>query len=81
MFSTVQLSDVLPSPYLTGWSKASLSVDVSEENDGSSSSEDPMNSDPEDDVGKKLVRQKLPRVFFSYILKLANLYRQQHTWL
>lgn len=40
----------------TGWSKASLSVDASEENDGYSSGEDPMNSDPEDDVGKKLVR-------------------------
>lgn len=39
----------------TGWNKASLSVDASEENDGYSSSEDPMNSDPEDDVGKKLV--------------------------
>lgn len=38
-----------------GWNKASLSVDASEENDGYSSGEDPMNSDPEDEVGKKLV--------------------------
>ncbi|XP_029371521.1 guanine nucleotide exchange factor DBS isoform X2 [Echeneis naucrates] len=41
-----------------GWSKASLSVDASEENDGYSSGEDPMNSDPEDDVGKKLAPGK-----------------------
>uniref|UniRef100_A0A672Q2S8 MCF.2 cell line derived transforming sequence like n=1 Tax=Sinocyclocheilus grahami TaxID=75366 RepID=A0A672Q2S8_SINGR len=34
--------------------KASLSVDASEENDGYSSAEDPMNSDPEDEGGKKL---------------------------
>uniref|UniRef100_A0A665U0P0 Guanine nucleotide exchange factor DBS-like n=2 Tax=Echeneis naucrates TaxID=173247 RepID=A0A665U0P0_ECHNA len=40
------------------WSKASLSVDASEENDGYSSGEDPMNSDPEDDVGKKLAPGK-----------------------
>lgn len=38
-----------------GFSKASLSVDASEENDGYSSAEDPMNSDPEDEGGKKLV--------------------------
>lgn len=38
-----------------GWNKASLSVDASEENDGYSSGEDPMNSDPEEEVGKKLV--------------------------
>ncbi|XP_058630512.1 guanine nucleotide exchange factor DBS isoform X9 [Onychostoma macrolepis] len=37
-----------------GFSKASLSVDASEENDGYSSAEDPMNSDPEDEGGKKL---------------------------
>lgn len=41
-----------------GWSKASLSVDASEENDGYSSGEDPMNSDPEDEVGKKLAPGK-----------------------
>lgn len=44
-----------PLPPSPGWNKASLSVDASEENDGYSSSEDPMNSDPEDDMGKKLV--------------------------
>lgn len=38
-----------------GWNKASLSVDASEENNGYSSSEDPMNSDTEDEAGKKLV--------------------------
>lgn len=41
-----------------GWNKASLSVDASEENDGYSSGEDPMNSDPEDDVGRKLAPGK-----------------------
>ncbi|XP_044200459.1 guanine nucleotide exchange factor DBS isoform X2 [Thunnus albacares] len=41
-----------------GWNKASLSVDASEENDGYSSGEDPMNSDPEDEVGKKLAPGK-----------------------
>ncbi|XP_029306446.1 guanine nucleotide exchange factor DBS isoform X8 [Cottoperca gobio] len=41
-----------------GWNKTSLSVDASEENDGYSSSEDPMNSDPEDEVGKKLAPGK-----------------------
>ncbi|XP_047186675.1 guanine nucleotide exchange factor DBS isoform X1 [Scophthalmus maximus] len=48
-----------PTPFgFKGWSKASLSVDASEENDGYSSSEDPMNSDPEDEVGKKLAPGK-----------------------
>ncbi|GLD63326.1 guanine nucleotide exchange factor DBS-like isoform X8 [Lates japonicus] len=48
-----------PTPFgFKGWSKASLSVDASEENDGYSSGEDPMNSDPEDDVGKKLAPGK-----------------------
>uniref|UniRef100_A0A672PLH1 Guanine nucleotide exchange factor DBS-like n=1 Tax=Sinocyclocheilus grahami TaxID=75366 RepID=A0A672PLH1_SINGR len=37
-----------------GFSKASLSVDASEENDGYSSAEDPMNSDPEDEGERKL---------------------------
>uniref|UniRef100_A0A3B4D5S2 Mcf.2 cell line derived transforming sequence-like a n=1 Tax=Pygocentrus nattereri TaxID=42514 RepID=A0A3B4D5S2_PYGNA len=37
----------------TGFNKASLSMDASEENDGYSSAEDPLNSDPEDE-GKKL---------------------------
>uniref|UniRef100_A0A3Q1C2R4 Mcf.2 cell line derived transforming sequence-like a n=1 Tax=Amphiprion ocellaris TaxID=80972 RepID=A0A3Q1C2R4_AMPOC len=40
------------------WNKASLSVDASEENDGYSSGEDPMNSDTEDEVGKKLAPGK-----------------------
>lgn len=45
-----------PWPVCTlGWNKASLSVDASEENNGYSSSEDPMNSDTEDEAGKKLV--------------------------
>ncbi|KAM9850920.1 guanine nucleotide exchange factor DBS [Aulostomus maculatus] len=35
-----------------GWNKANLSLDASEEHDGYSSAEDPLNSDPEDD--KKL---------------------------
>lgn len=38
-----------------GWTKTSLSLDASEENEGYSSAEDPLNSDPEDDGGKKLV--------------------------
>lgn len=42
-----------------GWNKASLSADASEENDGYSSGEEPMNSDPEDEVGKKLVSLNL----------------------
>ncbi|KAJ8003825.1 hypothetical protein DPEC_G00152420 [Dallia pectoralis] len=37
-----------------GWSKASLSVDASEEQDDYSSAEDPMNSDTEDEAGRKL---------------------------
>uniref|UniRef100_A0A8C4P0D2 Mcf.2 cell line derived transforming sequence-like a n=1 Tax=Dicentrarchus labrax TaxID=13489 RepID=A0A8C4P0D2_DICLA len=48
-----------PTPFgFKGWNKASLSVDASEENDGYSSGEDPMNSDPEDEVGKKLAPGK-----------------------
>lgn len=50
----------------TGWNKASLSVDASEENDGYSSGEDPMNSDPEDEVGKKLVSLSLKTFTFIY---------------
>ncbi|MCI4393760.1 hypothetical protein PGIGA_G00161190 [Pangasianodon gigas] len=43
-----------PTPFgFKGFSKASLSMDASEENDGYSSAEDPLNSDPEDE-GKKL---------------------------
>ncbi|XP_060944121.1 guanine nucleotide exchange factor DBS-like isoform X5 [Limanda limanda] len=37
-----------------GWNKASLSLDASEENDGYSSTEEPLNSDHEDDSSKKL---------------------------
>uniref|UniRef100_A0A7N9AU82 MCF.2 cell line derived transforming sequence like n=1 Tax=Mastacembelus armatus TaxID=205130 RepID=A0A7N9AU82_9TELE len=40
--------------FLSGWNKASLSMDASEEHDGYSSAEDPLNSDPEDDNSKKL---------------------------
>uniref|UniRef100_A0A672PKM8 Guanine nucleotide exchange factor DBS-like n=1 Tax=Sinocyclocheilus grahami TaxID=75366 RepID=A0A672PKM8_SINGR len=44
-----------PTPFgFRGFSKASLSVDASEENDGYSSAEDPMNSDPEDEGERKL---------------------------
>ncbi|XP_056287598.1 guanine nucleotide exchange factor DBS isoform X4 [Pseudoliparis swirei] len=46
-------SDPMPFGF-KGWNKASLSVDASEENDGYSSGEDPMNSDPEDEVARKL---------------------------
>uniref|UniRef100_A0A673WZC6 MCF.2 cell line derived transforming sequence like n=1 Tax=Salmo trutta TaxID=8032 RepID=A0A673WZC6_SALTR len=38
-----------------GWTKGSLSLDANEENDGYSSPEEPLNSDPEDEGGKKLV--------------------------
>ncbi|KAM4537854.1 guanine nucleotide exchange factor DBS isoform 4-T4 [Fundulus diaphanus] len=47
-----------PSPKHKGWNKASLSADASEENDGFSSGEDPMNSDIEDEVVKKLAPGK-----------------------
>ncbi|XP_037552490.1 guanine nucleotide exchange factor DBS [Nematolebias whitei] len=44
-----------PTPFgFKGWNKASLSVDASEDNDGYSSGEDPMNSDTEDEVVRKL---------------------------
>lgn len=52
------ISEVNSSPKHKGWNKASFSVDASEENDGYSSGEDPMNSDPEEDVGKKLAPGK-----------------------
>uniref|UniRef100_A0A7N8WK99 MCF.2 cell line derived transforming sequence like n=1 Tax=Mastacembelus armatus TaxID=205130 RepID=A0A7N8WK99_9TELE len=46
-----------PTPFgFKGWNKASLSMDASEEHDGYSSAEDPLNSDPEDDNSKKLVK-------------------------
>uniref|UniRef100_A0A3B4TVF4 MCF.2 cell line derived transforming sequence like n=1 Tax=Seriola dumerili TaxID=41447 RepID=A0A3B4TVF4_SERDU len=41
-----------------GWNKASLSLDASEEHDGYSSAEEPLNSDPEDENGKKLCAGK-----------------------
>ncbi|XP_053184306.1 guanine nucleotide exchange factor DBS isoform X2 [Scomber japonicus] len=47
-----------PKPIAKGWNKASLSLDASEENDGYSSAEDPLNSDPEEDNGKKLCAGK-----------------------
>ncbi|XP_029315532.1 guanine nucleotide exchange factor DBS isoform X1 [Cottoperca gobio] len=44
-----------PTPFgFKGWNKASLSLDASEEHDGYSSAEDALNSDPEEDNGKKL---------------------------
>uniref|UniRef100_A0A8C3AB14 MCF.2 cell line derived transforming sequence like n=1 Tax=Cyclopterus lumpus TaxID=8103 RepID=A0A8C3AB14_CYCLU len=42
----------------SGWNKTSLSLDASEEHDGYSSAEDALNSDPEDDNGKKLCAGK-----------------------
>ncbi|XP_039673401.1 guanine nucleotide exchange factor DBS isoform X10 [Perca fluviatilis] len=48
-----------PTPFgFKGWNKASLSLDASEEHDGYSSAEDPLNSDPEDNNGKKLCAGK-----------------------
>ncbi|XP_068561125.1 guanine nucleotide exchange factor DBS isoform X2 [Cebidichthys violaceus] len=48
-----------PTPFgFKGWNKASLSMDASEEHEGYSSAEDPLNSDPEDDNGKKLCAGK-----------------------
>uniref|UniRef100_A0A667ZRY6 MCF.2 cell line derived transforming sequence like n=1 Tax=Myripristis murdjan TaxID=586833 RepID=A0A667ZRY6_9TELE len=48
-----------PTPFgFKDWNKASLSLDASEENDGYSSAEDPLNSDPEDDGNKKLCAGK-----------------------
>uniref|UniRef100_A0A4W5PXB3 MCF.2 cell line derived transforming sequence like n=1 Tax=Hucho hucho TaxID=62062 RepID=A0A4W5PXB3_9TELE len=45
-----------PTPFgCKGWNKASFSMDVPEVHDGYSSAEDPMNSDPEDEGGRKLV--------------------------
>ncbi|XP_041858410.1 guanine nucleotide exchange factor DBS isoform X9 [Melanotaenia boesemani] len=41
-----------------GWNKASLSLDASEEHEGYSSAEDPLNSDPEDENIKKLCAGK-----------------------
>lgn len=61
-------------PLYTGFSKASFSMDASEENDGYSSTEDPLNSDPEDD-GKKLVGQVacgslITVLFFFYLIEI-----------
>ncbi|XP_028428029.1 guanine nucleotide exchange factor DBS isoform X4 [Perca flavescens] len=55
---TSVMSDSSSSPKHKGWNKASLSVDASEENDGYSSSEDPINSDAEDEGGRKLAPGK-----------------------
>uniref|UniRef100_A0A4W5PN13 MCF.2 cell line derived transforming sequence like n=1 Tax=Hucho hucho TaxID=62062 RepID=A0A4W5PN13_9TELE len=54
---TLLLSFLLSSLSLLplGWNKASFSMDVPEVHDGYSSAEDPMNSDPEDEGGRKLV--------------------------
>ncbi|XP_052378186.1 guanine nucleotide exchange factor DBS isoform X5 [Oncorhynchus keta] len=48
-----------PTPFgFKGWTKGSLSLDANEENDGYSSPEEPLNSDPEDEEGKKLCAGK-----------------------
>ncbi|KAM4711177.1 guanine nucleotide exchange factor DBS isoform 1-T1 [Anableps anableps] len=48
-----------PTPFgFKGWNKPSLSADASEENDGFSSGEDPMTSDIDDEVVKKLAPGK-----------------------
>ncbi|CAJ1079682.1 guanine nucleotide exchange factor DBS isoform X2 [Xyrichtys novacula] len=48
-----------PTPFgFKGWNKTSLSLDASEEHDGYSSADDPLNSDPEDENGKKLCAGK-----------------------
>ncbi|XP_033984746.1 guanine nucleotide exchange factor DBS isoform X1 [Trematomus bernacchii] len=48
-----------PTPFgFKGWNKTSLSLDASEERDGYSSAEEPLNSDPEEDTGKKLTAGK-----------------------
>ncbi|XP_041663011.1 guanine nucleotide exchange factor DBS isoform X4 [Cheilinus undulatus] len=48
-----------PTPFgFKGWNKTSLSLDASEEHDGYSSADDPLNSDPEDDGVKKLTAGK-----------------------
>ncbi|CDQ62973.1 unnamed protein product [Oncorhynchus mykiss] len=48
-----------PTPFgFQGWTKGSLSLDANEENDGYSSPEEPLNSDPEDEEGKKLCAGK-----------------------
>ncbi|KAE8299004.1 Guanine nucleotide exchange factor DBS DBL's big sister [Larimichthys crocea] len=60
-----------PTPFgFKGWNKASLSLDASEEHDGFSSAEDPLNSDPEDDNGKKLHAGKY-RVVADYEKELS----------
>uniref|UniRef100_A0A4W5MK67 SH3 domain-containing protein n=1 Tax=Hucho hucho TaxID=62062 RepID=A0A4W5MK67_9TELE len=41
-----------------GWTKGSLSLDANEENDGYSSTEEPLTSDPEDEGAKKLCAGK-----------------------
>ncbi|XP_072300875.1 guanine nucleotide exchange factor DBS isoform X7 [Eucyclogobius newberryi] len=44
-----------PTPFgFKGWNKASMSLNASEEHDGYSSAEDPLNSDTEEDADKKL---------------------------
>nr|XP_057937137.1 guanine nucleotide exchange factor DBS isoform X3 [Doryrhamphus excisus] len=48
-----------PTPFgFKGWNKTSLSLDASEEHEGYSSGEDPLNSDPEEDNAKKLCAGK-----------------------
>ena len=47
-------------PHPTGWTKASVSLDASGENDGYSSAEEPLNSDPEEEAPKRLVGRRPP---------------------
>ncbi|XP_057708469.1 guanine nucleotide exchange factor DBS-like isoform X10 [Corythoichthys intestinalis] len=48
-----------PTPFgFKGWNKTSLSLDASEEHEGYSSGEDPLNSDAEEDNAKKLCAGK-----------------------
>nr|XP_020465015.1 guanine nucleotide exchange factor DBS-like isoform X2 [Monopterus albus] len=48
-----------PTPFgFKGWNKDFVSMDASEEHDGYSSAEDPLNSDPEEDNSKKLCAGK-----------------------
>ncbi|XP_061649272.1 guanine nucleotide exchange factor DBS isoform X5 [Phyllopteryx taeniolatus] len=54
---TKRQSDPTPLGF-QGWNKASLSMDASEEHEGYSSGEDPLNSDPEDDNARKLCAGK-----------------------
>uniref|UniRef100_A0A8C7YUZ4 Mcf.2 cell line derived transforming sequence-like b n=1 Tax=Oryzias sinensis TaxID=183150 RepID=A0A8C7YUZ4_9TELE len=53
-----QSCDCSASLFCIGWNKPTLSLDASGENDGYSSAEEPLNSDPEDENTKKLCAGK-----------------------